>query len=204
MSANTTAPAAAQLTAASEERSVLRPCACSFVHVEGEDLRCTRTTKRTFAPGHDAQLKSRLIDAVVNNRQVREVGADGKLHETTAALAAGRHGFGYQVAAGVARAQRQAAEKAERKAARELVREANRAAREAAKADAAAKRDEARANRAATGSSSRPARRGSEVAVSAKVGRWSYEGQLRPDGVFVYKTKSGQTKKAASGAYTLV
>lgn len=177
---NTTAPVADELLAAVNDE--YKPCACSFVHVEGEDLRCTRTTKNTFAPGHDAKLKSRLIRAGFEGLTVRVRG-----EVSTVALAAGEHGFGYQVSAGVARLQRQATEKASRKAARELQREANRATREAARAEAQAKRDAAKAPKV----------------VQAKVGRWPVEGTV-VKGDLHYTTKKGVAKVAKKGSYELL
>lgn len=85
----------------------LAPCACSLVvaiDAAGRETRtgCTATTRRTFAPGHDARLKGFLIRAGRENLHVREVG-QGVAHETTAARFAERYGFGHMVREGIAR-----------------------------------------------------------------------------------------------------
>lgn len=190
MAANTTSPAptADQLLAVADDD--YKPCACSFVHVEGEDLRCSRVTKNTFAPGHDAKLKSRLIRAGFANLTVRVRGEVSSVAE-----AAGEHGFGYQVAAGVVRLQRQAQDKANRKAARELQREANAATREAARAEAKAKREAAAETKRAAKA---------PKTVSAKVGRWVVQGTVAKNGDLSYTTKAGVAKVAKSGKYELV
>lgn len=185
MSTNTTTPA---VSAAAEV-----PCACRAVLVDGKRSGCQRTTKRTFAPGHDAQLKGRLIRAAVAGSEVAWA-ADPKTAVSVAEVA-GSHGFGHQVRDGVVRAQRLEQEKAERKAARAALAEANRATREAAKADAQAKRDEQKAAKAAAKA---------PKTVQAKVGRWTYEGTVGKGGVFAYTTKSGEQKTADKGTYELV
>ena len=76
---------------------------------------CTQTTRRTFAPGHDARLKSLLIRAGAAGHAVRR--DDGGLVSTgTAVQMADHYGFGHQVAAGIGRAQAKAAAKADKKA----------------------------------------------------------------------------------------
>lgn len=82
-------------------------CACSLVvaiDAAGRETRtgCTATTKRTFAPGHDARLKGFLIRAGRDGLHVREVGL-GVAHETTPAKFADRYGFGHMVRDGIAR-----------------------------------------------------------------------------------------------------
>lgn len=188
--ATQTAPATAQLTTATEETAELRPCACRFVLVDGKPSGCKRTTKRTFAPGHDAQLKSRLIRAEVAGSSVAF--ADKPDQTVSVAEVAGSHGFGYLVTAGVVRARRQQQEKAQRKAERDAVREANRTTREAAKADTKAKREAAKS----AGSSPKM--------VQAKVGRWVVSGTVARNGDLSYKTKAGVAKVAKKGSYTLV
>jgi len=124
-----------------------KACTCSLVVAFAEDgteitTGCTATTKRTFAPGHDARLKGFLIRAGRENMLVR-VGEDVN---TSAQAVADQFGFGYMVREGIARP------KATRKA----------------KAPA-------------------------PKVVTAKVGRWEYEGTLRANGTeFVYTNRKGE------------
>lgn len=173
------------------------PCACRAVLVDGKLPACKRTTKRTFAPGHDAQLKSRLLRAEVAGSSV--AWASDPNTPVSVYEVAGQHGFGHQVRDGVVRARRLQQEKDDRKAARDAVREANRATREAAKADAAAKRDEAKAARVAKQAAAKAPK-----LVAAKVGRWEVQGTVGRDGALSYTTKKGQEKVAKKGSYQLV
>lgn len=83
----------------------VKACTCSLVVAFAEDgtertTGCTATTKRTFAPGHDARLKGFLIRAGAENMLVR-VGDDVN---TSAQAVAEQFGFGYMVADGIKRA----------------------------------------------------------------------------------------------------
>ncbi|MET7828501.1 hypothetical protein ABZT23_27955 [Streptomyces sp. NPDC005386] len=78
---------------------------------------CTATTKRTFAPGHDAKLKSALIKWGAEGHEVTR-DDDGVNTVADASTHAAKFPFGHMVAAGIARAEAKAAEKAERAAAR--------------------------------------------------------------------------------------
>ncbi|MFF3710439.1 hypothetical protein [Streptomyces phaeochromogenes] len=126
MTAKTTAPKAA---AAPAEPT---PCECSRYSVlsnvreaDNGDLTwdqelttgCTATTKRTFAPGHDAKLKSALIRWGAEGHEIRY--DDGGMSTTAdAATLAAKFPFGHMVAAGIKRAEDKAAAKAERDAVR--------------------------------------------------------------------------------------
>lgn len=59
-----------------------------------ETIECRKTTRGTFAPGHDAKLKGLLIRAGRAGHRVREVGDDRKQWPMTVAR---RYGFGHQV-----------------------------------------------------------------------------------------------------------
>lgn len=81
------------------------PCSCSLfvaVAADGTTRRtgCTATTRRTFAPGHDARLKGFLIRAGREGLLIRtpEGGAD-----QLPAKVAERFGFAAMVAEGIAR-----------------------------------------------------------------------------------------------------
>lgn len=74
---------------------------------------CVQTTKREFAPGHDAKLKSFLITHGAQGHEIRY----GSL-VTTAEDVAKRYTFGYMILDGIAKAKEKLAAKAERAAAR--------------------------------------------------------------------------------------
>ena len=78
---------------------------------------CLATTRRTFAPGHDARLKGFLIRAGVEGHLIRtpEGGAD-----QVADKVAERYGFGYMVREGIKRG----AEREMKRTVREVARSA--------------------------------------------------------------------------------
>ncbi|MFV2195993.1 hypothetical protein [Nocardiopsis sp. LOL_012] len=154
-----------------------RPCHCArFENAEtGETTGCTKTTTREFAPGHDAKAKSLLIRAGAMGAEVRRV-VDGMALTGDAVKAAEGYGFAHMVASGIERAARLAAEKAERKAARAAKKADNEPLPELV-GPAAAVADFQEKN----------------PMVTAKVGRWEYEGRVI-DGEFVYETKSGERR----------
>ena len=147
-------------------------CRCSaVVTASGETTGCTRATTRTFAPGHDAKLKSLLGQALANGEMVT-VTTDGVKAEMSPLEAAGLMGnFGQMV---VAVADKLRA-KRDRAAAHKAKLAANRAKREAEKA------------------SKKPrAAKKPLIPVQAKVGRWTYEGVVKGDR-FVFANKQGVT-----------
>jgi hypothetical protein len=88
-------------TAAKIAKAV-KPCTCSKVVARTEtgelvSTGCQATTKRTFAPGHDARLKGFLIRAGIAGHDVK-VGDDAP---RTAQQVADQFGFGYMVAEGI-------------------------------------------------------------------------------------------------------
>lgn len=195
---------------------------------------CTATTKRDFAPGHDAKLKSHLITwGAVDADVVR-----GITHDTAEGWAKSFH-FGYMVTEGIAKAKAKLAAKAERaakktapKAERKLAESAGLvapakvadivAAEEAAHAEAEAAKvadreasqdwDDAVATVTAPvtleddAAMNAHAQDAREAAglVKAKVGRWEHEGYVNEDGSFTYAKRSGGTKTAKAGSYKLV
>jgi hypothetical protein len=109
MAANTTAKKTAEPTR----------CECSRYELEdGRTTGCTAETKRLFAPGHDAKLKSFLIRAGAAGEMVTRVAEDGHRTSGQADSLAAKFTFGYMVKAGVTRARDKAAEKAARTAQR--------------------------------------------------------------------------------------
>lgn len=131
--------------------ATLAPCSCSlFVAVAADGTRtttgCTATTRRTFAPGHDARLKGFLIRAGKAGHLV----ATPEGTQEFPAKVAERFGFAAMVAEGIARPAR------------------------TRKAKAVAPRT-----------------------VTAKVGRWVYEGTMDDWGNFTYVQKNGKTHTTA-------
>ncbi len=83
-------------------KTSLKPCTCSLVAAVDTDgnvttTGCTATTKRTFAPGHDARMKGFLIRAGVAEMVI----SVGEENNRTAEQVADQFGFGYMVAAGI-------------------------------------------------------------------------------------------------------
>lgn len=158
-------------------------------YVKYEGTNCTQYTERIFAPGHDAKLKSLLIQAGASGLAV--VQHDGGMATTSSAeTVAKSYGFELQVLAGIKRAQAKAMERAEKKAAKAQKAMAAQTSKEIAKRaaqDAKAKKDT-------------PA----EPPFLVKVGRWTYPAVLDQKGNATYKTKSGQTRSAKKGSYELV
>ncbi|MFE0793430.1 hypothetical protein [Streptomyces mutabilis] len=74
---------------------------------------CTATTKRQFAPGHDAKLKSALIRWGALGLDIRR-NEGGVASSASPAKHASRYAFAHMVTAGVKRAQDKAADKARR------------------------------------------------------------------------------------------
>jgi hypothetical protein len=110
MDANTTAAKTAQAEPVA--------CTCSqFATEDGRTTGCTAETKRQFAPGHDAKLKSFLIKAGAEATEVIRT-VDGIASSADASTHAAKFAFGHMVAAGITRAEGLAAAKAERAAAR--------------------------------------------------------------------------------------
>lgn len=184
---------------------------------------CPKTlTTRTFAPGHDAKLKGFLIRAGVDGHEV----TDDQGISCTAEAMAGRYGFAHLVREGIDNGKLAREDKANKAKARahkaELRndRENEKAAKRAAKAETkthdgnsarqerelaalvAAEETKFAAEQAAQ-ADERPEPEwddeGPEI-VTAKVGRWTYEGTVEGD-TFHYVAK-GEPKIATK--FTLV
>ncbi len=185
---------------------------------------CNATTKREFAPGHDAKLKSFLIRHSGPEYDVRR-NEGGVATSASAQQHADRYEFGYMVAAGIAKA----AEKAEAKAKREAARAAKKAAKgktaERKLAESAgvvadvvkaeeAKHAEQEAAKVAEREASAdwddaPAQEVTDLTgkpeVIAKVGRWEYKGIVDDAGTLHYLAKDGHTRKTAeAGKFAVV
>ncbi|WP_200308843.1 hypothetical protein [Streptomyces adelaidensis] len=111
---------AANTTAAKKTADQAEPVACTcsqFATEDGRTTGCQAETKRLFAPGHDAKLKSFLIRMGAEGTEVIRT-VDGIASSADASTHAAKFAFGHMVAAGITRAETKAAEKAERAAAR--------------------------------------------------------------------------------------
>lgn len=157
---------------------------------------CDKQTPRTFAPGHDAKLKSFLIRYSGGEYEITR--ADGGMSSTAdAETHAAKYEFGHMVIAGIARKAEKEQAKADKKAAK--------AERKATKtkplaevvAEEEAKHAEAERN-------SRPEPEWDDEPgtvdltglpeVIAKVGRWEYRGIVKND-TFYFMAKDGHTRK---------
>lgn len=83
-------------------KTAIKPCTCSLVAAVDTDgnvttTGCKATTKRVFAPGHDARLKGFLIRSGISEQMI-SVGAESN---RTAQQVAEQFGFGWMVAAGI-------------------------------------------------------------------------------------------------------
>ena len=188
---------------------------------------CNATTAREFAPGHDAKLKSFLIRHSGPEYEIRFGASVADAKEF-----AKRYAFGYMVLEGIAKAEAKAAAKAEREAAR-AAKKAEKAAAKAKPAAPAEKPlaevvAEEEAKHAAEVAAARPepewddepakpvadgddevlnarAREEREAdLVTAKVGRWEYQGFVTEEGGFRYRNKGGHLITAPKGTYKLV
>lgn len=138
------------------------------------DTGCSETTRNTFAPGHDAKLKSFLIRHEAAGHEIRR--HDGGVATSADAMGhAKRYAFAHMVEAGIRKAETKAQARADRAAAN-VAKKAERAGLVRNESeDAAAKAD--------------------KLVVQAKVGRWTYFGVLLAAGdgtpVFRYTDKKG-------------
>ncbi|MFI1184772.1 hypothetical protein [Streptomyces californicus] len=107
---------AANTTAAQSAQAEPTACTCSqFTTEDGRTTGCAAETKRLFAPGHDAKLKSFLIRMGAEGTEVIRT-VDGIASPADASTHAAKFAFGHMVAAGITRAEGKAAAKAERAA----------------------------------------------------------------------------------------
>ncbi|MGW6719056.1 hypothetical protein [Streptomyces sp. NPDC054995] len=148
---------------------------------------CATTTKRVFAPGHDAKLKSALIRWGAQGHEVTR-DDDGVNTTADAATLAAKFAFGHMVAAGITRAEGKAAAKAQREAAKNdpAKKAAKKALRQAKQAMTAAL-DEAKTDAGERGYKLQADE------VKAKVGRWVRVGTVEGD-TFTYTDAKGATK----------
>jgi hypothetical protein len=188
----------------------------NMIDIVEDSTGCTATTKNEFAQGHDAKLKSHLIKWGILGYEVARL--EGGLRVSNDALGMAReYGFAGMVAEGIRKgtAKREAAQKrADAKHEAQAARQAKKAGKVAPTAMEAVPElvllDEAPVSRetepvveAEAPVADALAERGPQ-AVSAKVGRWTYDGILNPDGTFTYKAKLGGAKTAPEGTFTVL
>lgn len=175
---------------------------------------CDKQTKRDFAQGHDAKLKSLFIRAGVEGMEVRWGRQTGVLVTTDAEAAAERFGFGQQVKAGIlsrldklARGRKKIAP-APRAVAAEVVEgseEGDLPTIPKAPAEQDTWTDEAaKAVDELLADPELAEMVGDEIKVQGKIGRWTYEGTVGEDGAFTYTGGSGETKVAEAGKWSPV
>lgn len=187
---------------------------------------CTSDTKRLFAPGHDAKLKSFLIKQHLAGNEIRR-NEGGMAISTDAVTASDRYEFGHLVVAGITKGEAAAEAKASRKAAiatkraeAKAISKAGAAAvaavktptlaqvvadEEAAYAEASAARIREQQAEADWENEATHAREERERdLVKAKVGRWEYPGYVDEDKKFHYRNKGNLLLTAPAGTYTLI
>lgn len=206
-------------TTATEAATAKTACACSeFEAFDGDQLTeanletgdydswttgCAAETNKTFAPGHDAKLKSALIRWGSQGLDITRLQGGVRVSGDVETWAA-KFDFGYMVLAGLAKAKERAearaareAAKAERKAAKgkPAERKLAEAAKVVAKPLAEIVADE-EAKHVAEQVASRPEPEWDDApVVKAKVGRWEYEGTVEGDEFVYADRKSGEAKR---------
>ena len=134
---------------------------------------CVQTTTRTFAPGHDAKLKSLLIEAGASGWSVRR--NDGGVASIDDAQHwAARFDFAHMIYAGIARAGQKRADKLAKKEARELARAATKTVR---------------------APKTRTVKKTEPEHVTIKVGRWEYLGTVNTQtNEAIFTSANGEVK----------
>lgn len=189
------------------------PCKCSEYKFWYENMehttKCNKTTTRIFSQGHDARLKSFLIQAALREVSVTRVSAEDGDDLMRPALAhADDFGFGHMVHKAVTRHRDKLAEKAIQS---DLAESADPNETESAEQDNA---EIATPDSRETEPKGPPpkakmpkAAKMSEGGVrraKIKVGRWEYSAMIDDDGIAEYYDKKGDVKVKNQGEYTIV
>lgn len=174
-------------TRASRHQSALKALADAGQSKCGCSSNCWSGTRNIFAQGHDARLVSRLVDQLVDANLPG--GAPFTLDEAVTELRqrGGTPALEIKLRNAAGKAFDRWTKQAESKA-----------RREAAKANKPAKGKKAKAQ-AAQAEVTAP----EPQVVTAKIGRWTYEGTVQADG-FHYTDKKDRAKVAPEGKYSLV
>lgn len=177
------------------------PCACQFYtgkNGKGETLStgCSEETPRTFRPGHDAKLKSLLIQVGAAGNQVTK-STDDEDVEMDPLHAAEEFGFRNLVEKSVEAAKgKEAARVAKLKE-----REEAKAAKAEEKAKAKAEREkaaEAKKAHAKAVEEAAEAAKGKPGPATAKVGRNKFDGEILADGTFKYTDAKGEEQETTN------
>lgn len=190
-----------------EKKAPVEPtaCACQFYtgqNAKGETLStgCSEVTPRTFRPGHDAKLKSLLIQVGAAGNQVTKATDDEDV-EMDPLHAAEEYGFRGLVEKSVESAKA----KEEARAAKAKEREDAKAAKAKEKEEAKAKREQAakakKAHAEAVAKAAEDAK-GNPGPATAKVGRNKFDGEILADGTFKYADAKGEEQETTN--YTVV
>lgn len=173
-----------------------------------ETTGCDKQTKRMFAQGHDAKLKSLLIRAGVAGMEVRWGRNGGVVVTSDAETAAKRFGFERQVIDGIRNRldkmakRKQAIPPAPRAVAAQVAEGTEEGdARDEVECVDCETPEQQQVDQLlaeATGETTEQA----EPTIKAKVGRWEYEGRELADGSFEYASASGETKTAPAGKWS--
>lgn len=173
---------------------------------------CDKTTKRDFAQGHDAKLKSLFIRAGVEGLDVRWGRETGVLVTTDHEAAADRFGFGHQVRKAVLARLDKLAKGGKKIAPAPRTVQAE-VAEGSEEGDAIVGHGpighgeitipEAPAEQDAWTEDEAPAEAPAEEGtVQGKVGRWTYTGRVAADGAFIYTGGNGEQKVADAGKWS--
>lgn len=173
-------------------KKVVEPtrCECGLYtgkDVKGEDLAtgCTETNTRTFKPGHDAKLKSLLIQVGAAGGEVTKT-VDGETEVMDPLHAADLYGFRNLVEKSVDAKKAEQADKARKAEERQAKKDAAAKAKEEAKAKRE-KAAEAKKAHAKAVEEAAEAAKGKPGPAKAKVGRTTVDGEILADGTFKYK-----------------
>lgn len=175
-----------------EKKAPVEPtaCACQFYsgqNAKGETLStsCSEVTPRTFRPGHDAKLKSLLIQVGSAGNQVTKT-VNGETSQMDPLHAAEEYGFRNLVEKSVEAAK----VKADARDAKAKERAAKKDELAKKKADAKAERElKAKQKKAHADAVAKAAEdaKGKPGPAKAKVGRTTVDGEILADGTFKYK-----------------
>lgn len=191
---------------AREKKAPVVPTACACQFYSGQNGRgetlstgCNEVTPRTFRPGHDAKLKSLLIQVGAAGNQVTK-STDDEDVDMDPLHAAEEFGFRALVEKSVEAAKA----KEDARAAKAQERADAKAKKEQEKADAKAKREQAaKAKKAHADAVAKAAEdaKSNPGPAKAKVGRTTVDGEILADGTFKY-TKGDEEVETTN--YTVV
>jgi hypothetical protein len=189
-------------------KKVVEPTACACQSYTGKDAKgetlstgCTESTVRTFRPGHDAKLKSMLIQIGAAGNTVTKKADDGSVSEMDPLHAAEEFGFRGLVEKSIEGARAKEAARQAKADEREAKKREREEAKAKAKADREAKAAAKKAHAAAVEQAAED-RKGQPGPATAKVGRNKFDGEILADGTFKYSDSKGEEVETTD--YTVV